>query len=158
MQDIFKRWIYAQKPWFCESLHQWTCLNYCLYQARVPHVFTILVRTLKMPLNSKATAVYVMRTRASNLEYSYPRMSVLQIVYLGSNCQIEFSRNVSGNFIFSVYKINYMFNISQFRYVIEFLLCYLSPPSSLRSACETCVPNNSIACIIFRSGNDAAFR
>jgi hypothetical protein len=47
----------------------------------VPHVFTILVRTLEMPLNNKARAANVIRTRASYFEYSYPRMSVLQRVF-----------------------------------------------------------------------------
>ena len=110
-----------------------------------------------MPLNNKARAANVIRTRASYFEYSYPRMSVLQRVCLGSNWQIESSRNISDNPIFSIYKLNYVFNISQFRYFIEFFFYYLSPPSSLRSAGATRVPNNSIACIIFRWGNDAAF-
>lgn len=58
---------------------------YCLCQARVPHVFTILVKTLEMPLNNKARAANSIRTRAAYFEYSYPRMSVLQTVYLESN-------------------------------------------------------------------------
>lgn len=112
---------------------------------------------MEMPLNNEARAANVIRTRASYFGYSYPRMSVLQIVYLGSNWQRESSRNISDNSIFSIYKLNYVFNISQFRYFIEFFFYYLSPPSSLRSAGATRVPNNSIACIIFRWGNDSAF-
>ena len=38
---------------------------------------------MEMPLNNKARAANVIRTRASYFEYSYyPRMSVLQTVYL----------------------------------------------------------------------------
>ena len=52
-------------------------VNYCLCQARVPHVFTILVRTLEMPLNNKARAANLIIIRPSYFEYSYPRMSIL---------------------------------------------------------------------------------
>jgi hypothetical protein len=47
--------------------------------------FTILVRTLEMPLKNEARAANVIIIRPSYFEYSYPRMSVLHIVYLGSN-------------------------------------------------------------------------
>ena len=113
-----------------------------------------------MPLNNEARAANVIRTRASYFGYSYPRMSllsILQIVYLGSNWQRESSRNISDNSIFSIYKLNYVFNISQFRYFIEFFFYYLSPPSSLRSVGAARVPNSSKACINFGWGNNSAF-
>ena len=72
------RWISAQESWFCYSQRHWICLNYCLCQARVPHLFTILVRTLEMPLNNKARAANLIITRPSYFEYIYPRMSILQ--------------------------------------------------------------------------------